>query len=423
MEDRAAPHRARRAVAAVLVVVFALSTLTSGVGIWLHRSTLDEDVWAERVVPLGADPAVQAALAAWTTDQVMAAVDVRALLEDGLPPRAGVLAGPLSSAVTGWIGDRVDRFYASDEFERLWTVAATQAHDRAVDVLRGDLPNATASRDGVTIDLVPVIDAILRDVADRAPSLVGRDIALPRLSIDDAPGLLRQRIGRSVGTDPGPDFGIITIDDGGKLAGAQQAVRWFDRLVVVSIALMLLSAAGAVSLSPRRRRTVLQLLGATALVAIATRRVTFVLQGQILDLVRVDVNRPAASVVVHSLTDPFTDAAATALWVVAAVTVAVAMTGPYRWARQVRGTVVDVTRSLVGAVTGASRNTATTTWMAANADALRVGGYALGALVLWVAELTWATLLLLAVAVAAWQVLLARLTDGATPAPASPSHS
>jgi hypothetical protein len=417
MDERAAPHRARRALAPALVVVFALSTLTSGVGIWLHRSTLNEDVWAERVVPLGADPAVQAALAAWTTDQVMTAVDVRALLEDGLPPRAGVLAGPLSSAVTDWIGERVDRFYASDEFEHLWTVAATQAHDRAVDVLRGDLPNVTAGTDSVTIDLVPVVEAILRDVADSAPALVGRDVALPRLSMNDAPGLVRQRIGQSLGTDPGPDFGIITIDDGGQLASARQAVRLFDRLVVVSIALMLLSAAGAVAASPRRRRTALQLLGATALVAIATRRVAFVLQDQILDLVRVEVNRPAVSAVVHSLTDPFTDAAGTVLWVVTAVTVAVVATGPYRWAREVRRTIVSVTRSLLGAVTGAYRDTATTTWLAANADALRVGGYAVGALVLWVAELTWPTLVLLVAVIGAWQVLLARLPDRATPSP------
>jgi hypothetical protein len=413
-------HRVRHRVAPVLVLVFAVSTLASGVGTWLHRSTLNDDVWAERVVPIGEDPAVQAALASWTTAQLVAVVDLRALLEDAFPQRADVLAGPLSSVVTDWIGERVDRFLASDEFGQLWAVAVTQAHDRAVDVLRGERRNVTVDGDRVTIDLLPVIHAVLDDLADRAPALVGGG-ELPRHSVDDAPIAVRRRLGQVLGTDLGADFGTITIDHGGEVAAARQAVRMFDRGVVASILAMVLSAAAALAVSTRRRRTGLQLLGAAALVALAVRRLTFLLEDRILDLVRVETNRPAISAVVHSFTDPFTDAAATTLWIVAALALLVAATGPYHWATRVRRTVTGVTHLAPGEVTEADRE-ATRTWPAGHADGLRLGGYALGALALWVAELTWPTLLLLAAAVASWQVALVRLTSDAPPArPDEPS--
>jgi hypothetical protein len=404
----------------VLIVIFALSTFASGVGIWLHRSTLDRDVWAERVVPLGEDPAVQAALAAWTTSQVAAVVDLRALLEEALPERADVLAGPMSSVVTDWIGGRVDRFFASDQFGQLWAVAVTRAHDRAVDVLRGDRRNVTVEGDQVTIDLIPVINAVLVDIAGRAPALMGGEVELPRPSVDGAPGVVRLRIGQALGTDLGADFGTITVGHGGELAAAQQAVRMFDRLVAVSILVMVLSAAGALAVSTRRRRTVLQLLGATALVAIAVRRLTFVLQDQILDLVRVETNRPAASAVVQAFTDPFTGAAAATLWIVAALALLIAVTGPYRWATRVRRAVAGVTRPARRDVTG-ERREATGAWLVGHADALRLGGYAIGALALWVVDLTWSTLLLLAAAVAAWQVVVVRLTAAAPASHEEPS--
>jgi hypothetical protein len=414
-------RRARRSIAPLLVVVFALSTFASGVGTWLHRSTLDRDVWAERAVPLGEDPAVQAALAAWTTSQVVAVVDLRALLEEALPERADVLAGPMSSAVTDWIGGRVDRFFASDRFGQLWAVAVTRTHDRAVDVLRGDRRNVTVEGDQVTIDLIPVINAVLVDIAGRAPALVGGgEVELPRPSVDDAPEAVRRRIGQALGTDLGADFGTITVDHGGDLAATQQAVRMLDRLVVVSILVMVLSAAGALTVSTRRRRTVLQLLGATALVAIAVRRLTFVLQDQILDLVRVETNRPAASAVVHAFTGPFTDAAATTLWIVAALALLVAVTGPYPWASRVRRTVSGGQEPGADGLTGARRE-ATSAWLVGHADALRLGGYAIGALALWVADLTWSTLLLLVAAVAAWQMALVRLTSDAPASPEEPS--
>ena len=42
----------RNPAAPVLVVLFSISLLAAGLGVWLDRSTMNDDVWAERVVPL-----------------------------------------------------------------------------------------------------------------------------------------------------------------------------------------------------------------------------------------------------------------------------------------------------------------------------------------------------------------------------------
>ena len=63
----------------------------------------------------------------------------------------------------------------------------------------------------------------------------------------------------------------------------------------------------------------------------------------------------------------------------------------------------------------------TTAWIAGHVDALRIGGYALAAAVVWFAELSWFTFFLLAAALAAYQIVLARLAtpdDTSTPTPA-----
>ena len=62
----------------------------------------------------------------------------------------------------------------------------------------------------------------------------------------------------------------------------------------------MLSFIGALAASTRRRRTLLQLLGVAAVGAVLIRRICFLLQDEVNGLVKVDVNRSAANVVVRT---------------------------------------------------------------------------------------------------------------------------
>ena len=413
LSQRESKHRLRKITAVFLVVVFALTFIASGVGIWLHRNTLNDDVWNERVVPLGQDPEVQKALAAWTTAELMKVVDPEALFKEALPQRAQILAVPLSTAVEGFVSDKVLEFYQSDAFDKIWTVAATRAHDAAIRTLRGDQPAVTADGDKVTINFIPLINAVLAEILKEAPGLVGSDVKLPTVTVDDVPAAAREKLGKALGVDLGPNFGTFTVYDGGKLSTAQQAVRIFDAAVPLTTLLAILSFIGALVASTRRRRTLLQLLGVAAVGAVLVRRICFILQDQVDGLVKVETNRGAANAVVNTFVNPLTDGAATALWIIGIVAVIAILTGPYRWVVRLRSMVVGLFRSAGSMVNDRANDDDTLRWVARNVDALRIGGYVAGVVLLWVMDLTWLKFFLLIVLVAAWQVVVAQLVGRA----------
>jgi hypothetical protein len=382
-------------VAVGLVGVFFLSFLTAGEGIWLRRTTLDRDVFADRVVPLGEDPAVQAALAAWTTDQVMVAIDAREVLREALPERAEILALPLSVVLRDFVQERVDRFFASDRFEALWATAVVRAHGAAVATLRDELPNVDARDHVVTIDLLPVITAVLADVGVQAPDLFDREIEPAPAEADEPLARARARLADALDVELPESFGTVVVYDGGKLQSAQALVRTIDRALLGLILLTFGSFGGALVASVRRRRTLLQLLGAAAVACVLVRRATFVLEAQIEGIVQDPVNRPAVAAVLDALVEPMTTAAAVILVVLALAASVVLVTGPYPWAAQLRSRVTS------------SR------WLVAYRDGLQVVGVVVAMVVLWVMPFSWIGLLGLAAALVGWLALLARVRDQA----------
>lgn len=408
-QRRGIGERLRRVAAPVLVVLFAISFLAAGLGVWLDRSTMNEDVWAERVVPLGEDPAVQAALATWTTDQLMETVDPRGLFEEALPERGEFLAVPLSAAVENYVRGVTEDVFASERFEELWAAAAIQAHEAAVATLRGERPAVEADDEKVTINLVPLINAVLARILDAAPGLVGSDVDLPDITVEDVPEEARERLASALGVDLDDGFGTVTVYDGGKLSAAQQAVKLFDRLVVLSCLLAIVTGAAALWVSPRRRRTLLQMVGAAAFVLVVVRRAAFTLQGEVSELPRIEENRAATRVVVASFVNPLTDATLGALWLFVAIALVVAVTGPYPWARRLRRESSQLATRVGSGLEGQAARTGADAWLVEHADAAKLAGYAVGVAVLWVADGGWWLLGLVLAAAIGWHVLVDRL--------------
>ena len=402
-------ERVRRVAAPVLVVAFAISFLAAGLGVWLDRSTMNEDVWAERVVPLGEDPAVQAALAAWTTDQLMETVDPQGLFEEALPERGELLAIPLSAAVESFVRGVTEDFFASEQFEELWATAAVQAHQAVVATLRDERPAVEADDEKVTINLVPLVNAVLAEVVDAAPGLVGSDVDLPEVTVDDVPAAAREELASALGIDLDDDFGTVTVYDGGKLSAAQQAVKQFDRLVVLSCLLAIVTGVAALWVSPRRRRTLLQMVGAAAFVLVIVRRVAFTLQGEVSELPRIEENRAATRVVVASFVNPLTDATLGALWLLAVVALVVAVTGPYPWARRLRRESSELATRVGSGLEGQASRTGAAAWLVDHGDAAKLAGYGVGVVVLWIADGGWWLLMAVLAAAIGWHVLIDRL--------------
>jgi hypothetical protein len=406
--------RVRRISTSVLVVVTSLVVTVAVTGVWARGYLLNTDRWVREVGPVVEDPAVQAALGVWITDELMTVIDPQDFFEEVLPERGQILAAPLSNAVQGFVNDQVDTFIASDAFQRLWVEVNRRAHARAVDVLEGDLgDNLQVEGDEVVLNLVPVLNRVLAEIGDASPEILGREVDLPTVTVDELPEDAIDKVATALGRDVPDDFGQFTVFRADRLQEAQDAVSLFDRFVVLAVIAAVLLIAASLWLAPRRRRTLLQLMVGIGLGVVVVRRLGLRMGDDIVDFVRPE-NRDAASVVVDAFISTLMDLTAWVLVIAVVIALVAALSGPYPWARAVRGRSATVARGVwTTATTAAARrpDEPVVAWMADHREALQLGGVLVGIVVLLVADLSWGGLLLLALLVGALELVVSRLGD------------
>ncbi|HZA87299.1 MAG TPA: hypothetical protein VE466_10490 [Acidimicrobiales bacterium] len=410
-----------RRMTVVALVVLACVVLTAAVvGLWARRNFLDTDRFVDRTGPLIEEPSVQQALTNRLTEQLMTVVDPQALFTEVLPERGRLLAVPLASAVEGFVRDRVESFVGTDQFERLWVGAVRVAHEAAVRVLHGE-SEAVVTEDGqVTLNLVPVANAVLQRISAASPEILGRDVDLPDVTVDDIPDVAIARLEDALGVDLGDDFGQVTVYDDGKLEAVQDSVNLFDRLVVWLLPLGVVLAGVALWLSTRRRRTLLQLSAGLALGMVLIRRVGFRLQDEVASLPPTAEGRRAGAEAVEQFLQPLTTFAAWTLAVVGVVAAVAVLTGDYPWVVSLRRLVGELRERLVATTGERARDEATVAWIGDHRDVLLIGGVVVGLVLLWIADLSWAGLLLVLGLVAAFEVVVYRIAARpAAPPPAS----
>lgn len=425
-----------RGVAVGIVMALACISFTGAVvGVWAKRSLLNNEVWADRVEPLGQDPAVHAALAQWLTDELMQVVKPADLFAEVLPEKGQLLAVPLSAAVRNFVHDQVLDFMGTSTFANIWNTATTTAHREVVKVLNGDSRIISAEHDAIVINFVPLINSALEHLGSLSPELLGRRVTLPTLTVDDLPSEARDRLSRALGMPLTEDFGVIRIDDSGKLSDAQDAVLAAKRIVWLLIAATIVSAPLAIGLSHRRRRTITQMLVGLALGMVLIRRVGLMVNNDTLSMIGDSTDRAAVLAVARQFIDPLIDTATGLFWGFVAALTLVVITGPYRFARAARrriatfGTTATQLARQAGSVAG---DPATLSWLRSNMGPLQVGGALVVLLVLLMIDLTWTSLAVILIVLgiyegALWWLAESARRQGRTPdvpvAPSGPTHS
>ncbi|MCB1006934.1 MAG: hypothetical protein KDB35_22315, partial [Acidimicrobiales bacterium] len=179
---------ARNGLVGALVVLTALCFTASAVGVWASRSFLNNQVFNERIGTVIEEPAVQASLARFTTQEVMQLLDVQNLIAEALPDRAQILAPTLASGLESFVQGKVEEVFATPEFQQLFERIVDVAHRQAVALLEGrDSDLVQAGSDSVTLNFLPVINEVLARIGDASPEILGRDIDLPTVTVDDVP--------------------------------------------------------------------------------------------------------------------------------------------------------------------------------------------------------------------------------------------
>ncbi len=411
----------RRAGVVTLIVVACLAYTLAVPGVWAKRNFLNTDRFVDRVGPLIDDPAVQAAVTFRVTSELMKVIDPEALFEQVLPERGQLLAVPLANAVEGFVRDRVESFVASDRFERLWVGAATVAHRAAVKVLEDKSDAVTSSGGTITLNLVPVIDAVLADITAQSPDILGRQVNIPDVSVEDVPKAAIDKLESALGIDLGDDFGQITVYDDGKLQAVQDGVNIFDKLVVVLLPLAVVAAALALWVSRRRRRTLLQLAAGVAIGMVVLRRVSFALEDEVAALPPTSQGKGAAAAAMSSFVDPLQTFALWSIWAALAIIVVAAVTGPYGWAVAVRRRVTSLASLIVSSTGERARDEATLAWIAAHRDALLIGGAVAGLVLLWVLDVSWVGVLIILALVGVFEAIVYRVAERRRPPTPQPA--
>jgi hypothetical protein len=366
----------RRVTAAVLVALTAFLLAAGVVGLWAARTALDTDRWVATVTPLPRNPQVAAAVSQYATTQVFEVVDVEQRLRDVLPQRAEFIAGPLTDQMREVVRRTVNTVLLSDRFQPIWAEVNRRAHQRAVAIVEGTSTVVTAQAQHVDIDLLPLINQLLRALSAQLPTLFGHTLSLPDLNSGEIPANLRQRIQDAVGISLPPNFAQFSVYDAGRLRAVQQAVVTAKRglaLLVVGTVLLLVLAFVA---SPRRRRTALQLGIWVVIAAVVVTACLRAIRAQLLQQVPAGTYRDGVAAAVTIVTASLRERGVQLIWIGAILAVLAYLVGPGRLPVWLRGHVVLAART-VGRWLRHAYHWLTSRgpgWIARHRDPIRIAG-------------------------------------------------
>jgi hypothetical protein len=414
LEERPAKRRRFRRVSTAILLVLAVLLFTLAVpGVWVRRTFSDSDRYVAMVAPLGRDPAVHEYLARTVTNEVFEALAVEERLDSALAeraPRLVFLAGPLADAVRGFVEEKVRAFFASEAFALYWEQANRYVHEQLIAALRGESDTLVLSDGKVVLSLLPLVNQGLQAVSSVASELLGRQIELPDLTGVEVPSEAVARIEQALGVDLPDRFGTVTVYDSEDLAAVQDSVDLAGRLITLIVVLFILVTAGALWASTRRRRTLVQLTTALAVVLVIERRFAIAAANRVVDAARPE-NRDAASAVVDQVLGTLLRFTGWLLVLAVGALLIALLSGSYPWAVRLRSWVREVGAAVIGAV-GRGEGVPAAAWIGAHRDALMLGGAAVFVLVLLVANLSVGWFLLVALLLSAYELLVYRV--GAT---------
>ena len=415
-------RRRLRAVAAVLAVIVAVVSFSAALpGAWARRTIADTDTYVSVVGPLASDPAVQEALARQITTAVFEALDVQSKLTEALAERAPqlvFLAGPITSSVEGFVQDQVQAILASEQFQQFWNEANRLVQLQVIAVLRGDTTVVQIQNDQVVLNYLPLVNQALQSVSSTVSQLIGKPLTLPEITPDTVPSEAITKLEAALGVTLPDTFGTLVVYDAAELATVQNAVNVARQGLIGLVILFVLAIAVALWVSPRRRRTILQLAVAVAVVTVIERRLGMSSVEEVVDIAKPE-NQAAVRAIAETLIGWFLDYTRTFL-VLALLAVAVALlTGPYVWAVALRRGVADLARNAVH-TDGSVEVGGASTWVAEHRIPVMAAVGIVAVATFWLFDLSagWALLVAIvaiALELVAWRVLRPP-TEEATPA-------
>src|SRR5215218_475099 len=140
----------RRWSVVALVVLATVLAFVSVLSVWANRQFLNTDNWVQTSSQLLQREAVREQVSGFLVDQLYANVDVKAQLEQALPPQAKPLAGPAAGGLRNLADQGIDELLQRPRVQQLWQTANRVAHQKLLTTLEG---NDRVSTQGGTVTL------------------------------------------------------------------------------------------------------------------------------------------------------------------------------------------------------------------------------------------------------------------------------
>jgi hypothetical protein len=424
----------RQVLAGFLVVLTSLSVVAATFAVWAHQALFDTDRFMSTVGPGLDDPAFYNAIGDKVSGEVLDSLDI----EDRVTMRLADLDAFISNALVGALDldaqalrllsrfdrpsltalapsisegleSRIDRvihgFFNSDQFRTRFPELIRRGHVAAVAFLRDDLadvPNVYIDGDEVRLNLIPIVADALRGLTEDLRGFLP-DIQLPE-TVSDVVADGRDQLASAIQARLPDDFGQVTLMSAGDLTAVQEAAVKLDRFVWGLVVLALLLLVGTILVSPRRRRTAIQLAIGVAvgitIGALIVRRTE--------DAIVARVSSPDGARAVRSLVGGIlTSLRRIELVVLIVAVVAVVSThlaGRPAWLERAKENVRNVTDP-------GPEGSRFDRWIAGHFDLLRVLGVALALLVLFLVGLGWIPAIVIGglLALYLWVIVQARI--------------
>ena len=390
--SRAGRQRLRRIVTAILVVLTSISVVATTAGVWMNRTIWNTDRFVALVAPLSDNRAVTDGLAVKLAEDTFQALDVQERVRQALasipqlPEGAdSLLAGPLTTSAQSLIEDKVKEFLASPAFDRLWIELNTRVHEKVVALLDGnldELPNVSINDGQVQLNMLSVLADIMQEVAQDGADALGLNVTVPDIPPDLASSDAINRLGSALGVTLPPDFGQLTIMSETQLNDYQSAAGNLQKLSGALFVLSCILFVLAIAASPFRRRTLIWLGVGVAvglfLGGVLIRR----LQQRLLDAITDPSGDAAARQVFEEVLAGLRRVGLVVLLVAVVVALIAYFAGSPPWAQRAltRGRTLTASRP---------EGSELEMWLAAHADATRIGGAIVATLILFLTGIDW----------------------------------
>ncbi|MFF8041724.1 hypothetical protein ACF06F_27180, partial [Streptomyces rimosus] len=310
----------------------------------------------------------------------------------------------------------------TEQFQDLWRSANRLAHERIIAVLEQRSEGVQVKGDTVTLNLLPLVNNLLNALEDRLPTLFGKRLDLPTVSSGEIPPGLHDRIEKALGVSLPADFAQITLYDRHTLGQLQQAVLLFKRALVGLLLSVPLLLGLALWVSPNPRRTLLQ-LGLWLVIAVtALSGVLRAVRDQLLAHVPSGVYRDGTRDALWTVFTTLRERGDQLLWLGIVLAVLAYLVGPGRLPVGLRHHTSRGARATGRLAARAGRRlgkpgTSLRPWVREHADALRVGGVIIAALIALLLS-SWTGLLVIAVVLALYEAAVTlALHHGSSPGP------